>query len=283
MKAGAAAINTHIAGVVTTIAECYRLELKDGTVLGLTGHDDPIIYDGVTYLPSLSVSRSAISSQQNLSVDNLDITGLIDSTYITDEDLIAGRYDGAALFIFFINYVTPANGIIKLRRGTLGNIVYESGQFRAEVRGMLQSLNKEILRIYSPECDAEFGDSTTGCGFDLSTVTQTGSVSSVTDKKNFVITGVTITGAEFRDGRMVFTTGLNAGVTLEIKDCDVSGNVELFLSAPFTVTALDEFTITQGCLKSLAACILNSQVDNFRGFPFIRGNKDLLKYETGNM
>jgi len=284
MKTGAAGINTHLSGVVLTLAECYKLIRKDTTVLGLTNHDDSIIYDGVTYLPSLSVSRSAISSNSELNVDNLELTGIIDSVYITDADLIAGLYDGAEIQMFIINYANTANGIVKMRRGQIGNITYEKGMYQAEFRGLIQQLNKNFLRTYSPECDSEFGDSSTGCGFDLSTVIQSGLIDTVTDKKNFLTAGLTISsGSDFRDGRITFTSGSNNGVTLEIKDCDDLGNVELFLPAPFTITVADAFTITPGCLKSLAACKLNGQVNNFRGFPFIRGQKDLGKYEIGNM
>jgi len=282
MKTGAAGINAHLLTTVLTLAELYKIEFKDGSVLGLSNHDAEIIYDGVTYYPSVSVSRSAIRSTSEFSVDNLEFTGILDSTYLTDDDLLSGKYDGAEVCVFIINYKSLAGGIVKLRRGQIGNVTYEKGIYKAEIRGMLQKLNKNVIRAYSPECDAEFGNSATGCKFDLSSVTQAGAVVSSSSRKDFLSSGLTIvTGEEFRDGRVEFTSGLNDGITMEVKNCDALGNIELFLNIPFTISASDTFDIIPGCLKSPTACKAYDQMVNYRGFPFIKGQKDLYKYEIG--
>jgi hypothetical protein len=52
MKTLTAEFAAHIAGEVTTLATCWRLERTDGWVCGFTDHDQDIGYDGLTYVAS---------------------------------------------------------------------------------------------------------------------------------------------------------------------------------------------------------------------------------------
>lgn len=272
MKTGATAINAHLAMECTTLTDCIKVVLRDGTIYGFTSHDQDIIYDGLTYARKSAFTRSNVSEENGITLDTFDLTGLINTEQITENDIRSRRLDGAELYHFLINWATPTQGIIKLMRGTFGDITLKSGVWIAEINGLGKVLQNEFLRIYSPLCDAEFGDSATGCGFDLATVRQTGSVDSVSDNKNFVTVDITISANdEFNLGRVAFTSGLNSGITVEIKDSATSGAIELYIAAPFTIAAGDTFTIVPGCNKLFTTCQSKGQTVNFRGFPDLPG------------
>jgi len=146
MKAGATGINSHILEEVTTLADCCKIVCKDSTVLGFTSHDRDIIYDGVTYKKNTAYSRNNISNE-SLSVSNLDIDGLIDSVDITASDIRSGKFSNANIYFFMIDWKTPANGIIKLLRGTIGKIELKSGIYTAEINGLTKKLQDDTSRV----------------------------------------------------------------------------------------------------------------------------------------
>lgn len=280
MKTGAAGINSHILLDSTTLALCCKIERADGTILGFTDHDVDITYGGEIFKAANAISPFSIDSSSDLKIDNLEIEGIINSDEITDEDILAGRYDSAEVWLFQINWADPSQGIIKMRYGTLGEISFRDSLYVAELRGLIQRLQTNLLKNYTPECPAEFGDSTTGCYFDLTTVRQTGAVDTVIDRKNFTMTGITI-GAEdeFNQGRIAMTGGgANKGLTFEIRNSTLVGAIQIFLKAPFDFTPGDAFTIIPGCDHQWATCKIKGQYKNFRGFPHLPGKDQLYSY-----
>jgi uncharacterized phage protein (TIGR02218 family) len=89
------AMLTHLASEVTTLATILKLTRGDGVVMGFTDHDRDITVGGVTYEAAIGYTRSALSSKSDLSVDNLQVAGVIDSAGIADVDVRAGVYDYA--------------------------------------------------------------------------------------------------------------------------------------------------------------------------------------------
>ncbi len=159
MKSVSEALATHLAGPVTTLATCWRITRRDGQSYFFTDHDQDLVVDGATYTASTGYSRTAISNEASLSVDNLDVEGVFDSAAITEEDLRAGLFDQAEVRIFLVNWADPAMGILRLRRGWFGEVTLsEQGMFRTELRGMTQTLQQRVGALYSPECRADLGD-----------------------------------------------------------------------------------------------------------------------------
>ena len=159
MKSVSTALAQHLASPVTTLATCWRITRTDGVELFFTDHDRDIVFDGDTYRASSGYSRTAIASDASLGVDNLEVEGVFDSAAITEEDLRAGLFDRAEVRVFLVNWVDPAQGSLRMRRGWFGEAVLtEQGFFRTELRGMTQALQQRIGEIYSPECRADLGD-----------------------------------------------------------------------------------------------------------------------------
>jgi len=160
MKSISSTLAAHLALEVTSLATCWRLIRTDGTEFYFTDHDVDLVVDGNRYKASSGYKRTAVQNDSSLAVDNLDIEGIFDDEAITIEDLRAGLFDSAEVYIFLVNWADLSQGILKMRRGRLGEITLtEQGVFRTELRGLTQFLSQKLGEVYSPECRADLGDS----------------------------------------------------------------------------------------------------------------------------
>jgi uncharacterized phage protein (TIGR02218 family) len=275
MKTVSASLKQHLEQPVTTLAQCWKITRRDGTVLGFTDHDRDLVYGSVTYQARTGFTPSAIASHSDLAVDNLDIEGLLDAATITAADIEAGRYDYAEIEIFLLNYADFSQGILKLRRGWVGEVTLRGGRFVAEIRGLTQKLSQQIGEIYSPTCRAHLGDSR--CGVNLTSFTATGTVTQVVSSLVIQDNSRTEAAGVYKHGLITFTTGPNAGLSREIKDFS---NKQIVLALPFPhlVAVGHTYTISQGCDKTLKTCISRfGNAVNFRGEPHVPGLDRMLE------
>jgi uncharacterized phage protein (TIGR02218 family) len=245
-------------------------------VLGFTEHDADIIVDGVTYKAASGFTPSAIQSTSSLSVDNLDIEGMLDASSITEADIMAGRYDFAEIEIFMVNYADISMGKLKLRRGWLGEVSLQKQQFVAEVRGLTQRLSQTIGELFSPSCRASFGDSR--CKINPASYTVSGAITAFSSNQQFTDSTRTEASGLYDFGKITFTSGANNGLSMEIKEFLSGGKLALVLPMPYNVNVGDNYTMTQGCDKTLSTCANQyNNVINFRGEPFVPGIDKMLE------
>lgn len=278
----------HMAGEVTTLATCWKLTRRDTTVMAFTNNNNDIVFDSVTYKASTGFNPTTVDQKSDLSVDNMEVTGVLDSTSITEADLNAGLYDYAEVEIFLVNYLDTSMGKITVKRGWLGEVSVNQGQYTAEVRGLAQKLQTTVGEEFSPTCRASLGDGR--CKFNLNgnvtspsgiAAKQNKTVTSVTSQQIFYSSGLSNTtnfpSSFFTNGTVLFTSGLNNGLSMEVKDFS-GGNITLTLPMPYTISASDAFTITVGCDKSIGLCSSRfNNVVNFRGEPYVPGYDKMLQ------
>lgn len=157
MKSISAGMSTHLNQTVTTLTSLWELTRTDGVKFFFTDHDKDVEFGGDTYVAANGYKRTAISNSVGLSVDNLDIEGVLDG--IDEDELRVGLFDYAEIKVKLINYKNTADGIIKLRRGILGEVAFTSqGFYTAELRGLAQPLSQNIVEMYTVECRADLGD-----------------------------------------------------------------------------------------------------------------------------
>lgn len=160
-------LQNHMAQEVTTMATCWEITRRDGTIFYFTDHDQDIEFNGQTYLAAVGYSRTAISTDSSLGVDNLDIEGIFDNDEITEQDLRAGLFDFADVRIFIINYEDLTQNELKIKRGFLGEVTFTpNGTYQVEFRGFAQRLAERIGEVYTPECRADLGDVRCKIGLD---------------------------------------------------------------------------------------------------------------------
>ena len=264
------------------MATCWRVERTDGRVFGFTSLDQDIVFEGVRYRAETGINPSAISTKSGLQVDNLEAGGFLDSSAITEDDLRAGVWDHAELRVFAVNWRDLAAGALKLRRGWLGQVVLKDQQYSVEVRGLMAALNAPTGESVTPACAVALGSAR--CGADLTDYTTTGAVTSVSSDRVFDtdLPGATVrltpttTGnppaAYFEGGVITWTTGANAGLSMDVRAYAVTGEVGLQLPMTRAIESGDEFTAVSGCDKSRDTCIAKfGNLVNFRGFPDLPG------------
>jgi uncharacterized phage protein (TIGR02218 family) len=271
------ALAQHLAGEVTTLATCWQITRRDSLVLGFTDHVRDLIVDGVTYRAASGYTRTAIRGTADLAVDNLDVESVFSDDGITQEDLRAGRYDFAEVRMLLVNYQDLGQGILKLRRGWLGEVTIRDGMYVAELRGMTQRLQMTVGEVYAPDCAADLGDAR--CGVDLAALEDSGAVDAVISATAFTTVLAQATGW-YDGGELAWTGGANAGQTVAVRSWDAAtGMLALFLPALYPMQVGDEFTIRPGCDKSFATCQTKfDNVINFRGFPHVPGTDQVLSY-----
>lgn len=299
MKIVSDAFKSHLEQGCTTLAAIWKVTRVDGTVMGFTTHDQDLVYGGVTFAAATGLANSASESNSNFSVDNLEVTGFIDSSSITEEDIRAGLYDNAAVEHRLVNWADLTMGDDPVRIGYLGTVKLVNGLFTAEHRGLTQKLTTAMGSTYGPICRAELGSSPANddgssrpwyCNIDLDSYGQGGTVSSSPDAVSLIpdsgllmIGSATPTDAAgqgwFDNGLVTFTSGILDGLSFEIKTWDGT-TLNMFLPFENQPAPGDTFTITPGCDKTASAtgCQKFNNIVNFRGEPFIPGMDLILNY-----
>lgn len=159
-KTISSANQTHLEQTVTTLAMCWHITRTDGTEFFFTNHDNDLVVSGDTYVSAYGFEQTAIANDSSMAVDNLDVMGILDNSQIKESELRAGLFDFADVEIFIVNYESISDGIIKMRKGWLGEVIVSpNGTFKTELRGLTQALSQSIVEVYTPDCRADLGDS----------------------------------------------------------------------------------------------------------------------------
>lgn len=263
-------------GELTTLALCWRVERRDGVTIGITAHDRDLDIDGLVYQAAPGMTPSAISRSASLDTDSMDVTGALTSAAITEADLLAGRWDGARVSLFAIDWSAPGEAIA-LGAGTIGAVETRDGALTAELRGLSAALERPVVEETSPECRAGLGDRR--CRVPMAGRRRFARVTGV------VGTTVTLDGAEpsinvYGGGRLRWFDGVNSGLEEAIVQ---SSGATLTLRRPPRFDAAGALVeLIEGCDKSLATCVGRfGNAANFRGEPYLPGIDLLTRYPGG--
>jgi uncharacterized phage protein (TIGR02218 family) len=266
----------HLEGEVTQLVTCWKITRRDAAVFGFTDAAQDLTIGGTLYESALGYNATDIKTSEDLAVDNLDLQGFIDSASITEPDLIAGLWDFAEVEIFETIETATAGNVRPLRRGRIGEVSLGRTVFEAELRGMSQAFTQQLCELTSPTCRAQLGD--TRCGVDLVPLTVTGTVTSVTNPRVWTDSTRAEAAGYFTFARLTWTSGANAGYSMEIKTHAASGVMTLQLPMPYAVAVGDAYSLIPGCDKLLTTCRDKfSNVDNFRGEPHLPGMDAILR------
>lgn len=270
------ALQNHLDGGHTTLANAWAITRKDGEVFGFTDHDRVLVFDDMTFLPDSGMTAMALQRATGLSVDNTEALGALSEAGLTEADIEAGRFDGAEVTAWKVNWADVTERALMFR-GVIGEIQRIDGAFRAEVRGLSSLLNRPVGRVYQKPCTAVLGDK--ACRFDASTpgYVYEGQVSAVEDARIFVFEAMD--GFEpdwFNRGRLDVLSGEGAGLNGAIKRDrteNASRTVELWAPLRSSISAGDTVRLTAGCDKRFETCRLKfNNALNFQGFPDLPGD-----------
>lgn len=280
------ALRDHLAGEITTVCFCWIVRRPDGVVLGFTDHDRALTVDGVVCEPATGFVAGAIESGLGFAGDTAEVTGALSSEAISEADIEAGKYDGASVEQWLVNWSTPDQAGL-LKRHVVGEIRRVDGAFRVELRSLSAQFDQRRGRYFLRRCDADLGDAR--CGFDTgaSGFSAAGVVVSVGGGRLTVSGLAGYDDGWFALGRLDWTSGARAGTAATVaamRAGATSGQQDLSLFEPDMagIAPGDAFTVHAGCDKRFETCRAKfSNGLNFRGFPHIPGNDVALNYADG--
>ncbi len=277
-------LQAHLDGEVTTLCHAWRVTRRDGTVMGFTDHDRDLSFGGLDYLAASGFEASEAEDGNGLSAEGGDVSGGFSADAVRAEDLSAGRYDGAKVEVYTVNWQDPSQRLL-LRTAELGEVRREGGLFRVELRRLAHRLDQVHGRIYGHRCDAVLGDSR--CGKDVATsgFRATATVSAVLDDMRLQVSGLSgFADRFFRYGVLTFTSGAAAGLTADIEDQrKVGGELTFWQPVPAGVLVGDTMLVTAGCDKRFSTCKAKfANALNFRGFPHMPGSDFTYGYADGD-
>lgn len=274
--------------VTHKLVNMLRLDLRDGTTLAFTDHDETLSFnlgDGsADYEPDTGILPSDLALSTGFAANDMEVSGPIGAV-VTRTAVLGGRYDDAVVRFFQVNWSDLTQGAIKLVKGRVVLAEVQGGKFKFTVHSEVTKFAQQVGRVISGYCDATFGDGR--CG--LTPVTLSATVSAVTDARQF---SVTFSGTKandfFNKGKVTFSTGPLAGISIEVFDFaggTGTGTVSTFLPLPEPPVVGNTLVLTQGCFdvatgtsKTRAACMAFSNIANFRGFPDVPGSDQVLRY-----
>lgn len=258
-------------------ADLYRIDLPGGTALRYTNADIAVADEnGDVFLP-LRIARSGTRLTRGVEVDSLDITIMADDTDLVNGTpllpfIVNGGFRGAVVTLrraFFENWGANLEGCVTLFAGRYSQMKQARGtEVQIAVKSWLELLNVQVPQnLFQPPCLHTLFD--TGCTLNREAFAVAGSISAAGTPLAFS-TGLTQAAGYFDQGRLVFLTGANAGITRSIKAHLGDGSLSLALALPSAPAAGDTFKAYPGCDHTQSTCAGKfANLINFRGFPYI--------------
>jgi len=260
-------------GGLTSLAFCWTLERRDGAGLGLTSHDRALVIGGTSFRPSPGISPAAVRMRGGLEPQAGEVEGALSDAALSERDLLAGRWDGARVALFAVDWTAPEGEQVALAGGRLGPVSIKDGGFAAELVGAADALSRPVCPETSPECRAELGDPQ--CRVDLAGRREIFVVASADGER---IELDRPAGERFGFGEACLLDGDNAGWRSRV--IAVGGTQVVLRDVPsFGVGAGCRVRLTEGCDKRFATCRDRfANAVNFRGEPHLPGTDLLTRY-----
>lgn len=261
---------------LTTIAFCWRVERRDGVAIGLTTHDRALAIGGLAYRAAPGMLPSAITLSDGFDAATLDISGALTSDAISATDLAAGRWDGAAVTIFMVDWERPDGEQAPLARGEIGDVSAKGEAFEAELRGPTALLDRPVVEQTSPQCRAELGDGR--CRVDMAGRVRVSRVATVPDEEIVEVADASAEANAYGYGRLRWVSGANSGLESAIL-ASAGARLTLREPPPFAPAVGDLVELREGCDRAFATCKARfANTANFRGEPHLPGMDLLTRY-----
>jgi len=154
-------LSARMAGGAAKLCHAWLVTLGEGERLGFTDHDRPLEIAGVTCSAASGWTAGAAEAELGGAPGTGAVAGALDAEAISPEDLEAGRWDGAALECWRVDWEEPELRVM-LWSGRIRRVSRSGGRFTAEVEGPLAALDQVVGRTYGRTCDAVLGDERCG-------------------------------------------------------------------------------------------------------------------------
>lgn len=273
------ALADHLRGATTTVCQAWIVRLADGSVMGFTEHDRPLLVSGVTCEPETAFDPGVADLSEGLAGDVTSLSGALSSQQISSDDLLSGRYDGARIERWLVNWQDPGEAAL-MARFHAGEVSTSGPAFTLELRSFSAALDQVRMRSYLRQCDAEFADARCGINAADPRYSAAATVSATHGPGRFSIAPLAGFAPDWFDGgRIDWTSGAFAGRRSAVASISGGTVVRLAAQSPDEPAVGDTLVLIAGCDKRFATCRAKfANAINFRGFPHIPGNERALTY-----
>ncbi|OAI29710.1 beta tubulin [Methylosinus sp. R-45379] len=283
MRSASSAMRQSLDASASTLCNCWRLTRKDGAVMGFTDHDRDLVFGGVTYRAATGLAATQIDGSVGLAVGSGEVIGALQSDGLGESDLANGRYDGAGVEIWLVDWRNVDNRLL-IDAMTIGEVTRSEFAFRAELRSLAHLFDETRGDSYQQGCSADLGDARCKVDLSASFFHTTGVVLAVTQDAIVAALAEDFDDDFFTGGSLIVTSGADAGVRVAVKSHrSADGKVKLGLWSRLAggIVSGDGFTLVAGCDKSAASCRSKFfNIVNFRGFPHMPGNDLVISYPS---
>ena len=267
-------------GVDFQMVDLWAITLNSGAVIywHSGGMNTPLTFNGNTYLAAPLMDRGKVTTKLGLETATLDV-----KISATPSDLIgsapiipfaAGRgFDGATVILyraFLANWNFPET--------VVGAVIDFSGRV-TQLKNLSRSNFTMTVSSWTKLLDVNMGPDVfqagclnqhydADCGLTATLINGTvagGSWTPLAFNSN-----LSQADGYFNKGALSFTSGQNAGVSRAVQTyLHASGALAVAFELPFAPAGGDTFTVSRGCLLTMADCSAQSNLQRFRGQPFV--------------
>lgn len=269
-------------GTDFVMADLYTITIPGGTILRYTSADIPLSFGGNTWLKGPTFTRDKITHK--IGLEAAEMTVEIDAE---PTDLVNG-----VGFIAFVAGLGLDGATIKLERAFLaswdapvtvvGTLIDFAGKITSirDITRLSMSLTAQswtvLLNVlmppdlYQTACLNTLYDA--NCTMNPATFSAASTVTAFGGNTERTFrTGLTGATGLYDQGRIVFTSGPNSGLTRAVQSySNTNGQVTVVGQFPSVPAGGNAFTIYQGCDLTLNTCVnkFNNRL-HFRGTPFV--------------
>jgi uncharacterized phage protein (TIGR02218 family) len=275
---------TIVEGALTRLATCWRLVRGDGVALGFTSHDRPLMIGGLRHDSAPGMSPSAVVQGMGLDVDTMEVAGVVSADALTEADLLAGRWTGARVELFMVDWAAPDAGRLVLASGRLGAIevgTVGDPTLVATLESPVATLRATLVERYAPMCRARLGDAR--CRIDMRPRRHWASVLWSADERLAAALPAGLTPGQFVEGEVRALDGPLAGLDRRIVGVvDGPDHEALLLDAALAAAPGTRLWLWEGCDRRFQTCVSRfGNARHFRGEPHVPGDDLLLQVGAG--
>jgi uncharacterized phage protein (TIGR02218 family) len=263
-----------------SMARCFRIKLKDNSIIAFTEHRSELKIGNVLYKPGCSFEEnSGLRAFSDMTSNSYGVVSIFDGVNIKKDEVFLGKFDGAEVNVFMVNYDHPEYGSISIISGFVDSLEISGEKIYFSVAGIMSVLEKTIGDVYSPLCRAKFCDKK--CSLAAQDYTFYGAIASVASEIEFHSEDSPIKDKAidyFKYGYITFVDGKNAGSSVEIKQSSL-GDIVLNISPVNVMEIGNQFRLVAGCDKKFSSCGGKfGNAINFRGEPNLPRTTKVYKF-----
>ncbi len=261
----------------------WKVTAVSGEQIRICNYESDLIFEAENYT-AIPLDETEIKITSGLSPDKGTLTVPLTAPF-TSVKLLGGYWRGAKVIIQVIDFTDLSAPAVVKHVGQIGEADTNDFVVTPQFRSQTQLLNQPIGDEYSETCRVKrFGDFQ--CKADLTPYTHTATVTAVTDRQQFTISGA-YTDNILHKGWIAFDSGENEGLEEEIVSND-GGALILFLPMVGVVSVGDTVTVVEGCDRTRQRCmqIVNldnpsgTNIENMRAEPWLPGRTKTFTYPS---